>query len=268
MEEANLRSAEAAGATPQHLRADFSRSLKTAGRHCWVFLMGTLVNTLHIGNATAARAAKEAAYADGLPDSAAMLFAQVPEGLLPTATIRRMIASEHMAARNVICRFAISSNTRERRSRASRAATVQDRADEEEDERARQPLTPEDMGNQGVRPTRRACYKFVALSEAAFVIQVIAGIACSIGFVRPCGLSACCIPSFTVWRSLHLTFQIYYHHPLAPPLLQAQVQHEQAFQGCLQVVWWRLQERLAVPPSSPSEESREQQTHYLLEPRS
>ncbi len=207
MEEANLRSAEAAGATPQHLRADFSRSLKTAGRHCWVFLMSTLVNTLHIGNATAARAAKEAAYADGLPDSAAMLFAQVPEGLLPTATIHRMIASEHMAARNVICRFAISSNTRERRSRASRAATVQDRADEEEDERARQPLTPEDMGNQGVRPTRRACYKFVALSEVAFVIQVIAGIACSIGFVRPCGLSACCIPSFTVWRSFHLTFQ-------------------------------------------------------------
>ena len=126
------------------------------------------------------------------------------------ATLHRMIASEHMAARNVICRFAISSNTRERRSRASRAATVQDRADEEEDERARQPLTPEDMGNQGVRPTRRACYKFVALSEGAFVIQVIAGIACSIGFVRPCGLSACCIPSFAVWRSFHLTFQIYY----------------------------------------------------------
>ena len=60
VEEANLRSAEAAGATPQHLRADFSRSLKTAGRHCWVYLMITLVNTLHIGNATASRAAREA----------------------------------------------------------------------------------------------------------------------------------------------------------------------------------------------------------------
>ncbi len=34
VEEANLRSAEAAGATPQHLRTDLSRSLKIAGCHC------------------------------------------------------------------------------------------------------------------------------------------------------------------------------------------------------------------------------------------
>ena len=39
VEEASLRSAKAARATPQHLRADFSRSPKTADRHCWIFLV-------------------------------------------------------------------------------------------------------------------------------------------------------------------------------------------------------------------------------------
>mmetsp|Transcript_89989 Transcript_89989/g.160182 ORF Transcript_89989/g.160182 Transcript_89989/m.160182 type:complete len:1091 (+) Transcript_89989:125-3397(+) len=39
-----------------------------------------------------------------LQNSAAALFAQVPEGLLPTVTISLMIASDQMAARNVIVR--------------------------------------------------------------------------------------------------------------------------------------------------------------------
>ncbi len=46
----------------------------------------------------------ERSYADILQDSAAALFAQVPEGLLPTVTISLMIASDQMAARNVIVR--------------------------------------------------------------------------------------------------------------------------------------------------------------------
>jgi magnesium-transporting ATPase (P-type) len=41
---------------------------------------------------------------DILQNSAAALFAQVPEGLLPTVTISLMIASDQMAARNVIVR--------------------------------------------------------------------------------------------------------------------------------------------------------------------
>merc|ERR1740117_1147505 len=41
---------------------------------------------------------------DILQNSAAALFAQVPEGLLPTVTISLMIASDQMAKRNVIVR--------------------------------------------------------------------------------------------------------------------------------------------------------------------
>merc|ERR1719188_90764 len=42
--------------------------------------------------------------ADILQNSAAALFAQVPEGLLPTVTISLMIASDQMAKRNVLVR--------------------------------------------------------------------------------------------------------------------------------------------------------------------
>jgi hypothetical protein len=83
-------------------------------------------------------------------------------------------------------------------------------ADEEEDERDWQPLTTEDLENRVVRPTQRACYKFFILSAFAFLCQTFAGIVCSIDFVRPWGLSACSILPFTVWRSFHLTFQIYW----------------------------------------------------------
>ena len=83
-------------------------------------------------------------------------------------------------------------------------------ADEEEDERDWQPLTTEDLENRVVRPTQRACYKFFILSAFAFLAQTFAGIVCSIDFVRPWGLSACSILPFTVWRSFHLTFQIYW----------------------------------------------------------
>ncbi len=46
----------------------------------------------------------ERSYADVLQNSAVALFAQVPEGLLPTVTISLMITSDQLAARNVIVR--------------------------------------------------------------------------------------------------------------------------------------------------------------------
>jgi len=81
---------------------------------------------------------------------------------------------------------------------------------EAEDEVQRQLLTTQDLENKIVRPTQRACYKFFVLSMIAFAIQVFAGIACSIDFVRPWGLTACDILPFTVLRSYHTTFQIFW----------------------------------------------------------
>jgi nitric oxide reductase subunit B len=73
-----------------------------------------------------------------------------------------------------------------------------------------QPLTTQDLEANIVRPTQRACYKFFVLSMLAFVIQTISGIACSLDYVRPMGMSACMILPFTVFRSWHTVFQIYW----------------------------------------------------------
>ncbi len=70
VEEASLRSAEAARATPQHLRADFSRSPKTADRHCWIFIVSppgaaaTLPGAGRAAGATAERPATPPATAE------------------------------------------------------------------------------------------------------------------------------------------------------------------------------------------------------------
>ena len=70
VEEASLRSAEAARATPQHLRADFSRSPKTADRHCWIFTVSppgaaaTLPGAGRAAGATAERPATPPATAE------------------------------------------------------------------------------------------------------------------------------------------------------------------------------------------------------------
>ncbi len=85
-----------------------------------------------------------------------------------------------------------------------------DEVEEEEDERDWQPLTTQDLESKVVRPTQRACYKFFVLSMIGFVIQTFAGIACSIDFVRPWGFSLCSVIPFTVFRSYHTTFQIFW----------------------------------------------------------
>ncbi|MDP6527054.1 MAG: hypothetical protein QGH15_22990, partial [Kiritimatiellia bacterium] len=61
-----------------------------------------------------------------------------------------------------------------------------------------------------VRPTQRACYKFFVLAMIAFAIQTFAGIACAIDFVRPLGFSFCSVIAFSVFRSWHAVFQIYW----------------------------------------------------------
>jgi nitric oxide reductase subunit B len=81
---------------------------------------------------------------------------------------------------------------------------------QEEDDNDRQSLTTEDLENDIVRPTQPECYKFFVLAMVAFVIQTFAGIACAIDFVRPMGITVCGIIPFTVFRSYHTVFQIYW----------------------------------------------------------
>jgi nitric oxide reductase subunit B len=73
-----------------------------------------------------------------------------------------------------------------------------------------QSLTTQDLENGVVRPTQRATYKFFVLAMFAFFIQTFAGIACSIDFVRPLGMSVTYFLPFSVWRSYHACFQIYW----------------------------------------------------------
>ncbi len=73
-----------------------------------------------------------------------------------------------------------------------------------------QSLTTQDLENDVVRPTQRACYKFFVLAMIAFAIQTFAGIACAIDFVRPFGFSFCSVIAFSVFRSWHAVFQIYW----------------------------------------------------------
>ena len=81
---------------------------------------------------------------------------------------------------------------------------------EDDEPLTQQPLTTQDLGADIVRPTQRATYRFFVLSIVAFFIQVVSGIACAIDFVRPGGFSVCEFIPFTVLRSYHTTFQIYW----------------------------------------------------------
>ena len=71
-------------------------------------------------------------------------------------------------------------------------------------------LTTQDLENGHVRPTQRATYKFFALAMIAFVLQVFAGILCATDFVRPSGLYLGNILPFSVARSYHTLFQIFW----------------------------------------------------------
>jgi nitric oxide reductase subunit B len=71
-------------------------------------------------------------------------------------------------------------------------------------------LTTQDLENDVVRPTQRATYKFFMLAMLAFAIQTFAGVACAIDFVRPFGFSFCSLLPFTVFRSYHAVFQIFW----------------------------------------------------------
>lgn len=72
------------------------------------------------------------------------------------------------------------------------------------------PITTQDLECGIVRPTQHATFKFFILAMLAFVIQTLSGVACAIDFVRPGGFSACKYIPFTVFRSFHTVFQIYW----------------------------------------------------------
>ena len=71
-------------------------------------------------------------------------------------------------------------------------------------------LTTHDLENEYVRPTQRATYKFFALAVILFGLQVLAGIISATDFVRPFGLYLGDIIPFTVARSYHTLFQIFW----------------------------------------------------------
>jgi nitric oxide reductase subunit B len=71
-------------------------------------------------------------------------------------------------------------------------------------------LTTSDLENEYVRPTQRATYKFFALAMILFGLQVLAGIISATDFIRPFGIFLGDIIPFTVARSYHALFQIFW----------------------------------------------------------
>lgn len=71
-------------------------------------------------------------------------------------------------------------------------------------------LTTSDLENEYVRPTQRATYKFFALAMILFLLQVLAGMTTVTDFVRPFGIYLGDIIPFTVARSYHTLFQIFW----------------------------------------------------------
>ncbi|MFQ5514025.1 MAG: nitric-oxide reductase large subunit [Myxococcota bacterium] len=71
-------------------------------------------------------------------------------------------------------------------------------------------LTTNDLEEGRVRVTQRATYKFFILAVVLFGCQVLAGILAATDFVRPMGISLGSIIPFTVLRSYHTLFQIYW----------------------------------------------------------
>jgi len=80
----------------------------------------------------------------------------------------------------------------------------------EDDTADLKPLTTQDLEADIVRPTQRDTYRFFVLAMFAFLVQTLAGVACAIDYVRPGGFSACQFIPFTVFRSYHTVFQIYW----------------------------------------------------------
>ncbi len=71
-------------------------------------------------------------------------------------------------------------------------------------------LTTNDLEQGRIRATQRACYKFFILAIVLFGAQVLAGMLSATDFVRPFGVSLATIVPFTVLRSYHILFQIYW----------------------------------------------------------
>jgi len=71
-------------------------------------------------------------------------------------------------------------------------------------------LTTDDLEQGRVRATQKATYKFFVFSIILFGCQVLAGVFASMDFVRPFGFSIGDIIPFTVLRSYHTLFQIYW----------------------------------------------------------
>jgi nitric oxide reductase subunit B len=71
-------------------------------------------------------------------------------------------------------------------------------------------LTTNDLEQGRVRATQRATYKFFVLAIVLFGAQVLAGMLSATDFVRPFGVSLGSIIPFTVLRSYHTLFQIYW----------------------------------------------------------
>lgn len=71
-------------------------------------------------------------------------------------------------------------------------------------------LTTYDLENEYVRPTQKATYKFFVLAIIVFGVQVLAGIISALDFVRPFGISLNELIPFTVARSYHTLFQIFW----------------------------------------------------------
>lgn len=75
---------------------------------------------------------------------------------------------------------------------------------------AERSLTTYDLENGYVRKTQKKTYKFFALAMAVFGLQVLAGILAATDFVRPMGLFLGDFLPFTVLRSYHTLFQIFW----------------------------------------------------------
>lgn len=71
-------------------------------------------------------------------------------------------------------------------------------------------LTTPDLEQAVVRQTQRATWKFFALAIVAFGLQIVAGILCATDFVRPYGLYLGDLVPFSVARSYHTLFQIFW----------------------------------------------------------
>lgn len=71
-------------------------------------------------------------------------------------------------------------------------------------------LTTADLEQNTIRPTQKATYKFFALAMVLFGLQLIVGILSATDFVRPMGVFLGYIIPFTVARSYHTLFQIFW----------------------------------------------------------